>query len=69
MRRSKVEVYLHLIWTTEGRQGWLTPGLAPPMYGCIANIAERVGCTVLAIGGMPDHMHLVVKSPSKTAVA
>ena len=68
MRRSKAEVYLHLVWATHKRQPWLTPKLAPPVYGCIETVARRLGCTVLAIGGMPDHVHLVVMLPPKRAI-
>ena len=68
MRRSKAEVYLHLVWATHNRQPWLTPELAPPVYGCIETVARRLGCTVLALGGMPDHVHLVVMLPPKRAI-
>ena len=68
MRRSKAEIYLHLVWTTRNRQPWLTPELVSPVYACIETVARRLGCTVLALGGMPDHVHLVVMLPPKRAV-
>ena len=69
MRRSKSEVYLHLVWATHNRHPWLTSELTPPVYGCIAHVAQRLGCLVLAVGGMPDHVHLAVKLPSRTSIA
>ncbi len=69
MRRSKAEVYLHLVWTTYQRIPWLTPDLTPPVYGCIAGLAKRNGAEILALGGMPDHVHLVVKLSPKTAIS
>ncbi len=68
MRRSKAEVYLHLVWATHNRHPWLTPELALPVYGCIETVARRLDCTVLALGGMPDHVHLVVMLPPKRAI-
>ena len=68
MRRSKAEVYLHLIWATHNRLPWLTPELVPRVYACIETVARRLGCTVLALGGMPDHVHLVVMLPPKRAI-
>ena len=68
MRRSKAEVYLHLVWATRHRQPWLTPELISPVYNCIETVARRLGYTVLAIGGMPDHVHLVVMLPPKRAI-
>ena len=69
MRRSKAEVYLHLVWATCNRQSWLTPERAPQVYYCIIGVAEQLGCTVLALGGMPDHVHLAVRLPTRTSIA
>ena len=69
MRRSKSEVYVHLVWTTHNRHSWLTPMLAAPVYACITGVAQRLGCVVLAIGRMPDHVHLVVNLPPRTSIA
>jgi REP element-mobilizing transposase RayT len=69
MRRAKAEVYLHFVWATQGRQPWLTPERTPPVYRCIVGVAERLGCVVLAVGGMPDHVHPAVRLPPRLAVA
>ena len=65
MRQGKAEVYLHLVWATLGREPLLTAEVERPVYRCIEKEAKRLKCEVLAIGGMPDHVHLCVKiSPS-----
>ena len=69
MRRSKAEIYLHLVWATHNRQPWLTPELAPPIYGWVTATAKRLRCTVLALGGMPDHVHLLVLLPPRTSIS
>jgi len=69
MRRSKAEVYLHLVWATHNRQPWLTPERTPLIYHCIVGVAKRLRCTVLAIGGMPDHVHLAVRLPTDTRIS
>ena len=68
MRRRKAEGYLRFVWARHGRQPWLTPELVLPVYDCIETSARRLGCTVLALGGMPDHVYLVVMLPPKTAI-
>ena len=68
-RRSKVEVYLHLIWLVKGRQERITADFEPRIYRCIVGEAEAMDCQVLAIGGMPDHVHLLVRVPGKVAPA
>jgi REP element-mobilizing transposase RayT len=61
-RRSKVEVYLHLVWATEGRVDRVTPDWEGPVYRCIRAEAARLRCSVLALNGMPDHVHLAVRT-------
>ena len=69
MRRSKAEIYLHLVWATHNRQPWLTPELALPIYERVTSTARRLRCTVLGIGGMPDHVHLLVRLPPVTSIS
>jgi len=62
MQRSKAEVYLHFIWATKRRLPLITPDVERGVYRCIASESARLGCVVLGIGGMPDHVHLVLKA-------
>jgi putative transposase len=66
---SKAEVYLHFIWTTHQRTPLVSPDVEEAIYACIVNEARRLGGWVYAIGGMPDHVHLVVKMPTKVSPA
>ena len=69
MRRSKAEVYLHLVWATHNRRPWLTPDLTPIVYDAITRVARRLKVTILAVGGMPDHVHLLVLLPPSQNIA
>ena len=69
MRQSKIEVYLHLVWATYRRLPFVTNEIESAVYRCIQNEAQQVGCEVLAIGGMPDHVHLIVKFPATIDIA
>ena len=42
----------------------VTPEIEAEVYRVIETEAKRLGCDVLAIGGMPDHIHLVVTLPA-----
>ncbi len=64
MSHCHKEIYLHLVWTTQGRDPLLKPEAERRMHRCIQAEAERLGATVLAIGGLPDHVHLVVQAPA-----
>ena len=63
-RRNRVVVSVHIIWTTWRRQPMLTEERERRAYRCITAEAEKLGATVLAINGMPDHVHLVVLLPA-----
>ena len=69
MRKSKAEIYFHLVWKTWERWPLVTPEIEREVYRCIVQEAERLNCTVLAIGGMPDHVHLAVRVPTKVSAA
>ena len=69
MRHSKVEIYLHLVWATMKREPILTPELSRPIYRCIQAEAVEMKCVVLALNGMPDHVHLLVRVPSTVCAA
>jgi len=69
MQRSKIEIYLHIVWATNHRTPWLTPEIERAVYRCISDEITRCKCEVLALNGMPDHVHLVVKIHSTTSVS
>ncbi len=69
MRRSKAEIYLHLVWGTWERLPLVTPDIERELYRCIENEARQLKCVVLAIGGMPDHVHLIVRVPTLVSAA
>jgi REP element-mobilizing transposase RayT len=69
MRRSKSEIYLHFVWTTWRRQPWLAPVFERAVYRCIESEVQKLHGVVLSIGGMPDHVHLIVQMPTSLAPA
>ena len=69
MRRSKSEIYLHLVWATRERHPLITPAIRGRLYPFLEMQAKYLGCHVLAIGGMPDHMHMVVRAPTTVCAA
>ncbi len=68
MRRSKVEVYVHMVWALVDRAELLKGALGRMVYRCIEGEYRRKGCTVLAIGGMPDHVHVLARIPATVRI-
>ncbi len=69
MRRSKIVVYFHLVWATKNRQPILTPELERDVYRCFVSKAEEMECAVVAMGGMPDHVHLLLRFPATISLS
>jgi REP element-mobilizing transposase RayT len=69
MPSAHTELYLHLVWATYRRHPLVTPELQPRIYGAICDQCAKVRADVIAIGGMADHTHLLLRLPSTLSVA
>lgn len=64
MGDSYWDVHLHFVWATKGRALVVTPDIERDVYRVIQAQARKMSCVVLALNGMPDHIHLLVKYKS-----
>ncbi len=69
MRDAQVAVFVHLIWATWDRLPLLTDDITSAVYRAIGAKCETLCTEVIAIGGVEDHVHLLVKLPATIAVA
>jgi REP element-mobilizing transposase RayT len=69
MRQNKWRVYLHLVWTTWDRLPLITEEIERDLYRYIETICHEKGCVTLAIGGLPDHVHLFVVLSNTVSIA
>ncbi|HAV63347.1 MAG TPA: IS200/IS605 family transposase [Verrucomicrobiales bacterium] len=49
----------HLVFSTKGRDRWLTEVLRPRVWEYLTGILKGEGAKVLAIGGVEDHVHIL----------
>ena len=61
--------FYHIVWATKNRMPMLTPDIRPGLYDHIVDKASKMGIIVHAIGGVDDHIHLVVSIPPTQTVA
>ena len=66
MRHDKIEIYIHFIWTTWDRHRWISPELEVDLFPILIALGERHHAKTLAINGVPDHLHWLVKYSSTT---
>ena len=69
MRDPFTRLYVHLVWATWDRLPLITPAVQPRIYRCIQAEAGRMRCRVGAIGGMDDHVHVLVRHPPAVSVS
>ena len=69
MYRNKLATYIHFVWTTWDREPLIAPAFERRLHRNIANQAIKMGCKVLSINGIEEHIHLVVKIPSTITIA
>ena len=62
-------VFVHLVWTTRSRIPLLVPELERQVHRCIETDAMRLRCTVLALDGTDDHLHVLVKIPLSLSIS
>ena len=60
---------LHLVFSTKRRERWLTSDLRPRIHEYLGGIVRSEGGAVLAVGGVEDHVHLLVGWRTNVAIA
>jgi REP element-mobilizing transposase RayT len=69
MPRNKINVLLHFVWSTYDRLPLITEDIERQVYRYIEHVCRNNRCDVLAVGGMPDHIHLLVNMSSTVSFA
>ena len=69
MASSLTNLLYHMVFSTKERVPLIHDDLQVPLYEYIGGILRGQRSTLLEIGGMPDHVHLLVKLKADLAVA
>ena len=62
-------VYYHIIWATKKRLPLISSKIEDDLYGYLKGKTLSLEAVFYAIGGVDDHIHLVVSIPPKLAIA
>ena len=63
------DLYVHLVWSTFGRAPWISERIEKPLYAAIAEKCRELRCPPLTIGGIADHVHLLIALSPAIAIA
>jgi REP element-mobilizing transposase RayT len=69
MPHSFVSSLFHCVWSAKGRRKIIDAELQKRLWPFMGGIARENGMKALAIGGVEDHIHLLLSLPSDLAVA
>lgn len=61
MAGTYTNLLYHLVFSTKGRYPLITRELQPDLYAYMGGIVRGEGGVLLEIGGIPDHVHMLVK--------
>ena len=56
--------YYHMVFSTRDRLEMIKPDLEKRLYPFMGGILRDLKCSLLAINGMPDHVHLLARYPA-----
>jgi putative transposase len=60
MANTYFQIYMHTIFAVKGRSSLISPKWKEDLYKYISGILSHRSQKLLAINGMPDHIHLLI---------
>lgn len=59
----------HCVFATKGRTAVLSPDIRDRLWPYLGGVARENGMKALGIGGVADHVHMLLSLPATTSVA
>ncbi len=69
MSQSLTSIYVHAVFSTKHRQPFLDAAIAANAHAYIAGVCRRLGCEPIAVGGVADHVHVLVRLGKDITIA
>jgi REP element-mobilizing transposase RayT len=69
MPHSYLSNLMHCVFSTKERHKFITPEMQQRLWPFIGGIAKGNGMKALAIGGVADHVHVLLSLPATMPVA
>ncbi len=65
MPSSYVAAYFHIVFSTKDRRPFISPEWEARLFSYLGGIVKGMGAMPLKIGGIADHVHLLISLRSK----
>jgi putative transposase len=69
MASSLVKILLHIVFSTRKRAPFINAELQADLYPYMTAILRQRGATLIALGGMPDHVHILLRMKANHRLA
>ena len=69
MPDTMICVVIHYVFSTKQRQPWLSDGIRERVWAYMGGIARDNRMKALCIGGVADHVHLLISMPATVTFA
>jgi len=69
MGHSYTSLLFHCVFSTKDRCNSITPEIEPRLWAYIGGLARQHGFKALTVGGMEDHLHILLSLPSTVPIA
>src|SRR2546422_480315 len=66
---SYVSSYYHCVFSTKDRRPMIAPALRERLWPYLGGIARENQMKAIEVGGMPDHVHVLLSLPSTLPIA
>ena len=67
MANTYTSLHYHVLFSTKNRERWIAPEIAQRVWAYLGGIAREKDMTALKVGGVEDHVHLVLGLPPTLA--
>ncbi len=69
MPQSLANVYIHLIFSTKDREGYLGDNVRPDLHSYMATVLGNLACPVVLVNSVEDHVHVLFRLGRTVTIA
>lgn len=69
MPQSLAKIYVHVVFGTKHRIPWLVGEVRPGLYAFVGSSLKEMDCQPIRIGGITDHIHLLLRLSKNHALS
>lgn len=64
MANTYSSIFYHIVFSTKNRENWIDIEIENRVWAYLGGIARKHNCTAIQIGGIENHLHALVLSPT-----